>query len=457
MTSDALADPAALAAAVNSGAVAPDAGVKAAHDAIVARNAALNALVDYEPAVAEQQLDVLVRRLKTGERPPLAGVPVAVKDHFQVEGWRYTEGSPLYRDRIAKIDEAVIARLRRAGAILIGRSNMSEFGCKGVTTNLLYGPTRHPIDERLTPGGSSGGAASAVAAGLVPLALASDGGGSVRRPAAHVGAVGFKPSTGAIADPRDFSHTSVFGTVARTVAGVALMFQALAGPDPQDPVALPLPPDSGKSLGTMRIAWSSRLGLDAPVDGDVTEQLGRTIEQLRAAGLRIETADPRWPAGASEEALMPIQHAGLAAAFGSRWRTSPELFDPDIGVQIESGLKLTGVDVSRAHGMSLAIARAAAAFFASGFDLLFSPTTPCPAWPLDRLGPDHIGGVPVGSRAHAVFTPFFNHAFCPAISIPAGNTWTGLPIGLQIVGPRLADWTLLRAAAEIEALLSTRS
>lgn len=457
MTVTTLADPVALAAAVNAGTVAPDFGVGAAHRAIAARNDTLNALVDVDPAVTEQQLGDLRRRLNAGERPPLAGVPVAVKDHFQVEGWRCTEGSTLYRDRIAERDEPVIARLRRAGAILLGRSNMSEFGCKGVTTNLLYGPTRHPLDERLTPGGSSGGAASAVAGGLVPLALASDGGGSVRRPAAHVGIVGFKPSTGAIADPRDFSHTSVFGTMARSVAGAALMFEALAGPDPHDPVALPLPAHSGKPLSEMRVAWSPRLGLDVPVDDDITQTLVLTIEQFRAAGLRIETADPRWPAGATEEALMPIQHAGLAAAFGGRWRTSPELFDPDIGVQIESGLKLTGVDVSRAHGMSLGIARAAAAFFASGFDLLLSPTAPCPAWPLDRLGPDRIGGVPVGPRAHAVFTPFFNHAFCPAISIPTGTTLEGLPIGLQIAGPRFADWTLLRAAAEIEALLRNLS
>lgn len=443
-----------LAEAINAGRLAADAGVGLANRAIGALNGRLNAIVDYDPDAAGEQVAALERRLRHGERPPLAGVPVAVKDHIHVKGWRVTEGSLVFRDRFAAEDEAVVSRLRQAGAVLVGRTNMSEFGCKGVTTNLVYGPTRHPILPALTPGGSSGGAASAVAAGLVPLALASDGGGSVRRPAAHVGAVGFKPSTGAIADPRSSSHTGVFGIMAMSVAAATAMFEALAGRDPRDPVSVAFPADKARPVESLRLAWSPRLGLDVPVDADVERGLGEAVERLRSSGLHIERADPDWPEGAGEDGLMPIQHAELAAAFGDAWRREPGLFDPDIGVQIERGLRLTAVDISQATTMSLAIARRAAAFFAQGFDLLLSPTTPCVAWPLERLGPETIGGVPVGPRGHAVFTPFFNHAFCPAISIPAGSGRGGLPIGLQIAGPRFADRPVLQAAAAVEARLA---
>ena len=208
-------------------------------EAIRELNPALNAIVGHDPAVADlqvtSQLDQLRARLRAGERPPLAGMPVAVKDHIHVAGWPATEGSVLLSDHIAVRDDCAVARLRAAGAILVGRTNMSEFGSKGVTTNRLYGPTRLHLDPTLTPGGSSGGAAVATATGMCALALASDGGGSVRRPAAHAGVVGFKPSAGAIANPRNPSHTAVLGLMARDVGLVALAFAALRGRQPGGP------------------------------------------------------------------------------------------------------------------------------------------------------------------------------------------------------------------------------
>ena len=439
-------DAVALAAAVNDGTADAGEGVARAQRRIERDNGRLNALVDVRLDEAWQQVEKLRTRLQRGERLPLAGVPVAVKDHIHVAGRRVTEGSLLYRDVIAERDEPVIERLRASGAILLGTTNMSEFGCKGVTTNRVYGPTLHPMAAHLTPGGSSGGAASAIAAGLVPLALASDGGGSIRRPAAHVGVVGFKPSTGAIADPRSPSHTSVLGTMAATVADAAALFQALEGRDPRDPVSVKLPPDHSRAWSSWRLAWAPSLGLSVPVDDDVVAATEAAVARLRAHGARIKIAAPVWPSGASEEALMPIQHAGLASRFGATWRRQPQCFDPDIGLQIEAGLSLSAVELSCAHDLSLAIGSACAAFFAAGFHALLSPTTPCVAWPIERLGPARIGGVAVGPRAHAVFTPFFNHAMCPAISIPAGRGREGLPVGLQLVAPRLADHALLRLA-----------
>ncbi|MGE0004126.1 MAG: amidase [Parvibaculaceae bacterium] len=443
-----------LASGINEGTLPSDFGVRASQAAIALRNGELNAIVDFDPRDADEQLERLAARLSAGEHLPLAGVPVAVKDHIRVKGWRFTEGSPLFRDRVADDDDLVISRMKRAGAIVVGRTNMSEFGCKGNTTNLLYGPTRHPLDPRLTPGGSSGGAASAVAGGLVPLALAGDGGGSIRRPAAHVGAVGFKPSAGMVAEPLDSSPTAVLGPIAMNVADCRALFEAVAGPDSTDPLSIP-PPERPGAAHPARIAWSARLGLDVPVDETVARALAEAIGQLKEAGLPIEAADPAWPPDASEEALMPLQHAALAAQFGAVWQRRPDLFDPDIGDQIRSGLALSGADVARAQGLSLSIARSAARFFASGFDFLLSPTTPCPAWPLEDLGPRMIGGRTVGPRGHAVFTPFVNHAFCPAISQPVPAP--GLPVGLQIVAPRFRDRAVLDLAARVEAVLAQTS
>lgn len=151
---------------------------------------------------------------------------------------------------------------------------------------------------------------------------------------------------------------------------------------------------------------------------------------------------------------MPLQHGALAAAFGQIWQESQEFFDPDFGVQIAGGLALRGIEVSKAQAMSIAIAWAGAAFFARGVDVLLSPTVPCTAWPIGRLDPERIGGEPAAPRGHAVFTPFFNHVFCPAISIPVGAARNGLPVGLQIAGPRLSDRLVLRVATHIEALLA---
>ncbi|MCJ8142297.1 amidase [Ancylobacter sp. A5.8] len=407
-------------------------------------NPALNAIVTFDPDRMRDEARTVDRRVAAGERLPLAGVPVAVKDNIWVAGRRVTQGSRLFADFIAPEDAVAVKRLREAGAVIAGMANTSEFAAKGVTTNLLFGPTRHPMDPRLTPGGSSGGPAVAVAAGLVPLALGTDAGGSSRRPPAHVGIIGFKPSFGAIpygpgfAEP--FVGLSVMAPMARTVADAALMFEVLAGRPPRRPP---------KPLSDLRIAFSPRLGLEVPVDDDVAEAIGQAVGHLDRAGARIERRDPLWPADASETALMALQHAGLAAIHGETWRRDPALFDPDIGRQIERGLSLSGVEVAHALQLSSAIERSAAAFF-SEVDLLIGPTTPCVSWPLTQLGPERIGGIEVEPRAHAVFTPLFNHAKVPALSLPIGNGRDDLPVGLQIIGARGSDLDVLAFAAFAE-------
>lgn len=432
--------------------------VGAALDRIAAAKS-LNAVVTVDAERSFKDAVEVDRRLQLGEKMPLAGVPVVIKDNIWVDGWRVTQGSRLFAHFVAPCDAIAVERLKKAGAIVVGIGATSEFACKGVTTSLLFGPTRHPLNPELTPGGSSGGPATAVAAGLVPLAIGTDAGGSSRRPPAHVGVVGFKPSYGAIpygpgfAEP--FFDISVIAPIARNVADAALAFEAMAGPDPRDGDST-LVESGDVDLADLRVAFSPKLGLDTPVDPTIAGRLEVVVEHLGKEGHRIVLRDPLWPPGATEEALMPLQHAGLAALYGAKLQSDSEQFDPDVASQIERGLSLRGTEVAAGLGASAAIRAAFANFFCE-YDLLLAPTVPCTAWPLGQLGPRMIAGKEVSPRAHAAFTPFVNHARVPAISIPCGHDASGLPFGIQIIARRGRDRMLLRAAMRIEAQMRTLS
>jgi len=421
-------------------------------------NPSLNAIVLFDPVDIRRRAAEVDRRAKAGEAMPLAGVPVTIKDNLWVKGLRITLGSNLFKDFVAPASAIAVERLEKAGAVIAGISNTSEFACKGQTTNLLHGATRHPLDLSLTPGGSSGGPVSAVAGCLVPLAIGTDAGGSSRRPPAHTGLVGFKPSFGAIPYGPGFEEpvpwVSCVCPIARSVAEAGLAFAVLSGFDPRDPDSFALPAAHGPDREPI-IAFTPKWGLDVPVDSEVRQNMRDVAAVLRAAGLNIVYHDPAWPEGIGENALMPLQHAGLAAMYGAAWRENPAQIDPDLGAQIESGLKFTGVDTARAWLASDKVARAAAAFFVeSGVDFAIGPTTPCCAWPIELSAPPTIDGTAVGGRGHAVFTPLFNHSGQPAISIPSGVNKEGLPIGLQIVGPRYEDARVLEIAARIEEILA---
>jgi aspartyl-tRNA(Asn)/glutamyl-tRNA(Gln) amidotransferase subunit A len=232
-----------------------------------------------------------------------------------------------------------------------------------------------------------------------------------------------------------------------------MAFAVLSGFDPRDPHSVALP--AGRAAREPTIAFTPKWGLDVPVEPEVRENMREVAARLRAAGLKIVDRDPAWPEGIGENAVMPLQHAGLGAKYGAAWRADPASIDPDLGAQIEAGLKYTGVEAARAWLASDRIAHAAAAFFvAGGVDFAIGPTTPCCAWPIELSAPPTIDGTPVGGRGHAVFTPLFNHSRQPAISIPSGVDGEGLPIGLQIVAPRFEDGSLLEVAMRIEAILS---
>ncbi|HEY5796569.1 MAG TPA: amidase [Bosea sp. (in: a-proteobacteria)] len=423
-------------------------------------NSGLNAFVSVDPDDAMARADAADARAAAGEDLPLAGVPVAIKDNIWVKGRRITQGSHLFADFIAPEDAVAVTRLVAAGAVVVGIANTAEFAAKGQTTNLLHGATRHPLNLALTPGGSSGGPVAAVASGMVPFALGTDAGGSSRRPPAHTGLVGFKPSFGAIPYGPGFEEPffgiSCHCPIAWTVAEAALAFEVMAGPSPLDPHSILIEAEAAPNQRSLRLAFSPKWGLDVPVDPDVAACIAGVADRLSTAGLTIVARDPVWPAGAAETGLAPLQQAGLASLYGEAWRDKPERIDPDLGAQIAAGLGYRGTDVTDALLLSERVAVAASSFFADGgIDALIGPTTPCTAWPVEKLGPDRIDGVAVGPRGHAVFTPLFNHSRQPAISVPCGVDTAGLPIGLQIVMPRLKDRSLLALAAQIETLLAS--
>jgi aspartyl-tRNA(Asn)/glutamyl-tRNA(Gln) amidotransferase subunit A len=429
-------------------------------DACVARvellNPRLNAVIRFDPRGGRAEAEAVDRRIAAGDTPALAGVPFTVKDNLWVKGRIAAQGSKLFAEFVAPEDAPAVARLRAAGAVFLGTTNCSEFACKGNTTNRLFGPTRNPWDPARTPGGSSGGAASAVAAGLGPIALGTDGGGSTRRPAAHVGVVGMKPSAGLVPHTGGFSEpvfgNAVIGQMARSVEDIRLMLDAITTPDLADPQSPPVPLWPRAAAGPvegLRVAFSPRLGLGFPVDTDVAASVRTAAERLASAGALVEETGPQWPEGASEQALMPLQLAGLASLYGERFKARAWDADPDIGAQIEAGLRLSGVDVARALHAREALYRALARFF-ERFDLLLTPTTPVTAWPIELLGPKEIEGKPVTPRGHAVFTPLFNHTYVPACSVPCGLDRQGLPIGIQVVGPRFSDARVLALAEVVE-------
>ena len=449
-----------LAAAVRGGRSTARAETAKALETIAALNPRLNAMVSVDAEDALARAAAVDRRVAEGEIMPLAGVPVAIKDNIWVKGRKVTQGSRLFRDFVAPEDAVAVRRLEQAGAVIVGIAATSEFSAKGQTTTPLHGATRNPWNPALTPGGSSGGPVAAVASGMVPLALGTDAGGSSRRPPAHTGLVGFKPSFGAIPYGPGFEEPffgiSCHCPIVRNVADAALAFAVLAGPDPLDPHSVPVDIREDEP-SRLTIAVSPRWGLDVPVEPAVARRMEEVVQRLRQSGMALVDRDPAWPAGAAEAGLGAIQQAGLAALHGEAWRAGPELIDTDLGAQIDQGLGLGGPDVAAALLLSERIAMAVARFFASGVDAIIGPTTPCPAWPVEKLGPETIAGVPVGPRGHAVFTPLFNHARTPAISIPCGFDSAGLPLGLQIVTASGRDRRLLALAGRIEAILAERS
>ena len=450
-----------IAAQVGARHISAAAVARAMCERIERLNPRYNAFVAYDRDKVAAAAALVDARLARGEHLPLAGIPFSVKDNLWLADHPATFGSHLYAGHVAPRDSWSVARLRELGAVPLGVTACSEFACKGVTNTPLHGRTLNPWDPARTPGGSSGGAVAAVAAGLGPWALGTDAGGSTRRPAAHTGLVGFKCTLGAVPNPWGFEDPnhllSVIGSIGRDVEDVALLFDAIAGYDARDPLATP----AGTGLRSFpaplparppRVAYSRDLGCGFAVDADVAAAVDAAVARLAAAGWQVEQADPPWPAGVAEYPLIPLQLAQMARLYGPRLATHRALIDPDMVAQIEAGLALPSTKIADALMLRDQMVAAFSGFIA-GYDFLLTLTAPVEAWPVEQVGPPLIGGKPAGPRGHAAFTPLFNGCGVPALSVPCGYGAHGLPVGLQIVGARYADAQVLGAGLAAQRVL----
>jgi aspartyl-tRNA(Asn)/glutamyl-tRNA(Gln) amidotransferase subunit A len=351
-------------------------------------------------------------------------------------------------------DELPVARARAVGALIIGKTNVPEFTLEGYTSNRLFGTTRNPWNLVLTPGGSSGGAVASVAAGITPLALGTDGGGSIRRPAAHCGLVGFKPSIGAIAR----SHTlpallldfEVAGIMARTVADTQLLFDVLQGPVMADRHSLAAAQGAlacATGRQPLRILYVERLA-DAPLDPQIAASVHVAVQRLSAMGHQVEEGALPLDLGFFSEAWPQVGQIGLAALFRSHpaWREGASLKYLEMAAQ---GEQLPAARLWQIIERVDALRRAAAALFEQ-VDIIITPATAALPWPADQAYPPQIDGQAVGPRGHAIYTGWVNAAGLPGLALPCEASREGLPIGLQLIGAYGADQGLLSLAAAYE-------
>jgi Asp-tRNA(Asn)/Glu-tRNA(Gln) amidotransferase A subunit family amidase len=398
-----------------------------------------------------------------GDLGPLHGVPVAIKDDLEVEGILYTEGSRLHEKRMGKSDDLTVARLRKAGAIILGKTNEPEFGHKGVTDNKLVGTTPTPWNREYTAGGSSGGSAAAVAAGMAFLALGTDIAGSVRIPASCCGIVGLKASFGRI--PRvpagnAFVTQWFIGPLARTVADTALALRVLAGPDERDPFSLPALGEKELSLKGdlrgLRLTFCPR-PTGVPVEPEVAEAAEKTARLLQERGVKVVHRKEALPE-APLDALRVIFRAAALADAGIKdeadFKKKRDLLTDTFAAFVEPGLKMTLREYLEAQVEVTTFLEKRAPNYWKDCDVLATPTLAVPPFSTKLpLGPEQVRGEKVDPQVGWAFTWPFNLTGQPAISIPCG--WTkkdGLPLGLQLVGRRGADGLVLRVAAAIEAL-----
>jgi amidase len=388
---------------------------------------------------------------------PLHGIPVALKDMVATAGIRTTYGSRLYAEHIPREDALEATRLKRAGAIVVGKTNTPEFAAGPNTVNALFGATRNPWDLERSAGGSSGGSAVALACGLAPLASGSDLGGSLRIPAGLCGVVGFRPSPGRVPTyPSAYSSDPfvVSGPMARTVGDIALMLSVIAGPDDRVPISLETPgadfanAAEGEVRGA-RVAWSADLGV-ARVDPEVAGIAESARERLREAGCRVQPAQPE--IGELRPMIATMRALSTATGWPQLLERAGEVDNPFLREFIERARELTGAQIAQAFAEHTRHVERMSALFHE-HDLLVTPTTPTAAHMLDEMHAQEIGGHGVAGPIDAMLLTYaITMAGLPAISVPAGFTAAGLPVGLQIVGGRHADAVVLRVAAAFERI-----
>lgn len=437
-----------------------------------ARNGRTNAFVE---VYADDALDAAReadRAVRSGDEiGPLHGVPLAVKDNYAVDNKRFTNGSVPLSDNIADHDDLTVKQLREAGAIVIGKTNTPEFATKGVTDNDLFGPTGTPFDRARMAGGSSGGSAAAVGDGMAPLGLGTDGGGSLRIPASACGVFGMKPSFGRVPiplRPDGFAHLTPMrgrGPLTRTVEGGAMLLDVLAGSHPSDPLTLETSETdyvaaTRQPISNLTIGYTVDLDGAFPIDERVREVFYEAVDTFKSTPAEFVEVQPTLPRSRKEmydcwktgftvvlaEVLANLKQDGMDLLGDHR-----EELDTHNVADAEAAMELSAVEYRRTNVIRTEVYEAFQSLFAE-YDLLLLPTIAVPPFEHGQWGPETIEGESIDPILEWALTWLFNLTGHPAASVPAGFTNGGLPVGMQIVGPRFADERVFAASASFERI-----
>ena len=430
-------------------------------DAALARIAAVDPTVNAVPTLCVERARGHARRIMAGEVPSglLAGLPVLIKDLVEVAGVRTTYGSPIFQDYVPAFSTFQVERIEAQGGIVLGKTNTPEFGAGANTFNEVFGITRNPWNTALTCGGSSGGAAVALATGMTWLADGSDLGGSLRTPATFCGVVGLRPSPGRVPDgPNElpFGTLSVQGPMARDVRDAALFLDVLAGHDPRDPLsydapAVPYATAVEREPRLRRVAFSADLGGITPVDLEVAAICRAAAGRLAELGAVVEEAAP--DLGAATASFTVLRAAQYAAGKEPLLEHHRALLKPEVVWNIEHGLSLTAAQIGAAERQRGQLQRHMAEFLTE-YDLLLCPTAIVPPFPVEQRFLAELNGHRFPSYIDWVTIAYaITLTGCPALSLPCGFTAAGLPVGLQIVGKPRGEAGLLAAAAALEDVL----
>ena len=432
--------------------------IDAAATRIKATDPQLNAL----PTLCVERAREHARRLM--QNPPsdppahyLHGLPIAVKDNTDVEGVRCTYGSRIYADRIAPASDIVVQRLEQHGALVIGKSNLPEFAAGGNTFNDVFGVTRNPWDTRMTPSGSSGGAAAALASGQVWLATGGDFGGSIRTPSSFCSTVGLRPSPGMVprAQKQPFSALSVEGPMARNVADCALMFDCESGAHPLDPLSHPAPVASYAAAAARphkpaRVAFSVDLGVAPVIHREVRAVCESAARKIAGDGVMVEEAHPDLSDAVRN--FLVLRGAIYIARIAPLLEKHRHLLKPEIIGNTEFGLSLKLSEVVAAEIAHGELIRRAARFF-ENYDVLICPAVMCPPFPVEMRYVEELDGIRLeGYMGWLALTCALSMTACPVLAMPGGFTADGLPVGLQVAGPLRSEARLFSYGAYLEQL-----
>ncbi|MFI7124266.1 amidase [Nonomuraea sp. NPDC050153] len=418
--------------------------VQAHLDRVEQVNPRVNAIVTL---VAERALDAAKAADAREPAGPLHGLPVAHKDLVDTAGIRTTYGSPLFADNVPAQDDVIVQRLRAAGAITVGKTNTPEFGTGSHTVNEVFGATRNPYDLSRSAGGSSGGAAAALATGMVPLADGSDMGGSLRNPASFCNVVGLRPTPGRVpylSDTNAWYTLSVQGPMARTVEDVTLMFGAIAGFDRRSPYSIKevFAPEPEEGVRGLRVAWSPDLG-GLPVDPRTAEVTAAAPPVFESLGARVEQVE--LDLSEAEDAFRTYRAWNYALSFGDLTGLGP-----NTAWNVERGRQVTGADLARAERARSRLYQRMAAFFDT-YDVLIAPVSQVPPFPVEQPHVSEVNGEPMPDYLAWMRSAYWISVLhAPAASVPAGFTAEGLPVGVQIVGRPFEDARVLRVARAFE-------